>query len=298
MGVEGVTSSAGDRYTVQRAGSTPRERQAFARAIIPYLAKREAQNNLPLAIADHIATGRYGEATLLLAEDEHGDTASVVMRTPPYPLLIASGDVSEAREALLAALLASGERLPGMNGPLPDVEGAARWWADRTGAAIRRRMHQGVYRLRAVTEAARPAGRLRTAHDGDRYLVIPWLDAFERETAASHDDADGAAVWASFQDGPVRRLFLWEAPDGRVVSVAGVSGRTPNGVRVGPVYTPPEERRRGYAGALVAAISRAELANGARFCFLYTDLTYPTSNRVYRDVGYELIGEAAEYAFG
>jgi hypothetical protein len=139
-----MTPTARDRYTVHRAGPAPDERRAFARAIIPYLAKREAENNLPLAIADHIATGRYGGAILLLAEDEHGDTAAVVMRTPPYPLLVAGGDVPEAREALLAALLASGERLPGMNGPLPDVERAATWWSARTGAAARRRLHQGV----------------------------------------------------------------------------------------------------------------------------------------------------------
>ena len=47
-----------------------------------------------------------------------------------------------------------------------------------------------------------------------------------------------------------RTLHLWE--DGEVVSLAGVGSRTPNGVRIGPVYTPPEARNRGYASALVA----------------------------------------------
>ena len=49
-----------------------------------------------------------------------------------------------------------------------------------------------------------------------------------------------------------RTLHLWEDEDGEVVSLAGVGSQTPNGVRIGPVYTPPEARNRGYASALVA----------------------------------------------
>jgi uncharacterized protein len=285
-------------FTVRRAGPSPEERRAYAGAITPHLAKREAANNLQLAVLDHVAAGRYAEAILLLAEDEHGDTAAVLIRTPPHALLVAAGDDPAAREALLEALHAAGERLPGMVGPLPDVEQAAHWWSERADVPARRQMHQGVYRLRSVTPAERAGGSLRPAEERDRYLVIPWLEAFDVEATGAHSRTDGMQVWASFQAGGVRRLYLWEAPGGRVVSLAGVSGRTPNGVRIGPVYTPPEERRRGYAGALVAALSSEQLEGGARFCFLYTDLTYPTSNSVYRDVGYELIGEAAVYAFG
>ena len=82
-----------------------------------------------------------------------------------------------------------------------------------------------------------------------------------------------------------RTLHLWE--DGEVVSLAGVGSRTPNGVRIGPVYTPPEARNRGYASALVAAISQAELDAGRRFCFLFTDLANPTANHIYQAIGYE-----------
>src|SRR5581483_10201146 len=50
-------------------------------------------------------------------------------------------------------------------------------------------------------------------------------------------------------------IFLWEDA-GEVVSLAGWGGRTPNGIRVGPVYTPPELRGRGYATALTAELSQ------------------------------------------
>lgn len=56
--------------------------------------------------------------------------------------------------------------------------------------------------------------------------------------------------------------------------------------RVGPVYTPPAQRGRGYAGSAVAGLSRRVLARGARRCALFTDLANPTSNKIYAEVGY------------
>lgn len=68
-------------------------------------------------------------------------------------------------------------------------------------------------------------------------------------------------------------------------------------VRLGPVYTPPEARRNGYATALVADVSRRSLAAGARKCMLYTDLAKATSNNIYQAVGYRRSNDAQEYLF-
>jgi predicted GNAT family acetyltransferase len=79
--------------------------------------------------------------------------------------------------------------------------------------------------------------------------------------------------------------------------MAGFGGWTPSGVRIGPVYTPPDLRGRGYASALTAELSAELLAGGRDYCFLYTDLANPTSNRIYQAIGYEFVCESAEYAF-
>jgi predicted GNAT family acetyltransferase len=73
-------------------------------------------------------------------------------------------------------------------------------------------------------------------------------------------------------------------------AVAGV-------VRIGPVYTPPEALRRGYASSAVADVSREALGTGAHTCMLYTDLNNPTSNKIYADVGYRRIAEWEERVF-
>ena len=69
-------------------------------------------------------------------------------------------------------------------------------------------------------------------------------------------------------------------------------------VRVGPVYTPPEHRKRGYASSAVAAASEQALAEGATRCMLFTDVSNPTSNSIYRALGYVRCGDWREYEFG
>ena len=80
------------------------------------------------------------------------------------------------------------------------------------------------------------------------------------------------------------------------MSLTGVGGLTPHGIRVGPVYTPPELRGRGYASNLVAAASQAALDDGRRALFLFTDLANPTSNRIYQAIGYEPVRDVDEWS--
>jgi predicted GNAT family acetyltransferase len=91
-------------------------------------------------------------------------------------------------------------------------------------------------------------------------------------------------------------LSIWEV-DGVAVAMCGHGGRTPNGIRIGPVYTPPEHRGRGYATSLTARVSQRQLDDGRRFCFLYTDRANPTSNAIYERIGYRKVCEAAQLAF-
>ena len=95
--------------------------------------------------------------------------------------------------------------------------------------------------------------------------------------------------------GKGRRLWLWD--DNGPRSLTGVGGETPNGIRIGPVYTPPSDRGQGYASALVAAVSQAQLDAGRRFCFLYADLANPTSNKIYQAIGYRPITDALRIDF-
>lgn len=147
-------------------------------------------------------------------------------------------------------------------------------------------------------------GAARPATLADRLLVGEWFRAFiaEAHPDGGPADADADARLERALDarmsgaGTSSGVTLWEHA-GEVVSLAGVGGETPNGIRIGPVYTPPEHRGHGYASALTAAVSAQQLAAGRRFCFLYTDLANPTSNKIYRAIGYERVCDSAEIAF-
>jgi hypothetical protein len=136
---------------------------------------------------------------------------------------------------------------------------------------------------------------MRPTTTEDRPVVRDWIEAFMLEAFGEVDLEEVAANADRWLARRNRTLYLWE--DGEVVSLTGVGGPTPNGIRIGPVYTPPAARRRGYASALVAAVSQAELDAGRRFCFLFTDLANPTSNHIYQAIGYEAVRDFNAYGF-
>ena len=153
-----------------------------------------------------------------------------------------------------------------------------------------------MYRATAIRPPAEVPGRPRAATRADRNLLVSWLRAFTAEALGDVESpAQDSERWVDDRLGGAGGVVLWEVDE--PVSLAGWGGRTPNGIRIGPVYTPPEHRRRGFGSAVTAAVSAEQLAAGRRFCFLYTDLANPTSNRIYVDIGYEPVCDSADYAF-
>jgi len=152
-------------------------------------------------------------------------------------------------------------------------------------------MAQRIHQLQAVEPLARvPRGRFRAAAAADMELIAGWLGEFMTELADSQGDPRELATNRI----AAGQFYLWE--DGEPVSMAGCTGRTDRGARIGFVYTPAQFRRRGYATACVTALSRDLLASGLQYCCLYTDLANPTSNAIYARIGYRPVCDAAMYA--
>ncbi|MFE7609688.1 GNAT family N-acetyltransferase [Streptomyces celluloflavus] len=120
----------------------------------------------------------------------------------------------------------------------------------------------------------------------DRALLLAWFTAFAEETGAS-PPRHARAVDDRIAHG---RCTLWET-GGRPVSLAGVIPTVSGATRIAPVYTPPELRGRGYAGAVTAAVSAASRHSGATELLLFTDLANPTSNALYQRLGYQPVGD-------
>ena len=188
--------------------------------------------------------------------------------------------------------------LPGVTANEPWASRFADAWTAATGVPWRRSIGQGVYALTAVRAPRPAAGSARAATADDRTLLRGWMDAFAAEAlqAMPRDEGDmERGIDARMGPGAAGGFTFWEV-DGRPVSLTGWI-RIPGGARIGPVYTPPAERGRGYASNLVADVSARMLDGGAAACFLYTDLANPTSNAVYRRIGYEQVAESSMIRF-
>jgi uncharacterized protein len=267
--------------------------EAFLESARPLLLRNEARHNLMLGICSTLvsAPAIYPEFHLWTVESDDRCVAAALM-TPPYNLALAQPTVPGALAALAASIEEQGVPVPGVTAALPESDEFASAWHSRTGARPRVRRRQGIYQVTDPRPPAAVEGHMRPAREGDRGLLVEWVQAFVDEAVADHVDPP------RFVDARLSGtggLVVWE--HGEIVSLAGYGGQTPTGVRIGPVYTPPSKRRNGYASALVAALSERLLAEGRTHSFLYTDLANPTANRIYMDVGYELIAESAEVAF-
>jgi len=266
---------------------------AFLEAASPLLLADEARHNLIFGIAgtlrDH--PSHYPEYALWLAEDGP-EIVGAALRTPPHNLVLARPRGDSAIDALAAAI---DDEPPGVIAAQPEAEAFAKAWSAKTGVTSRVNRAQGVFSLERVEPPQPTSGRIRNAGAGDRRLVLDWWRAFLEEALRESPDPESVAHEVDHrlgaEDGGV---VLWD--DGETVSLSGFGSPTPNGIRIGPVYTPPEHRRRGYASALVAELS-GRLLNERRFCFLYTDLANPTANKIYEQIGYKRVCESAEIVF-
>jgi uncharacterized protein len=268
----------------------------FLERVQPFLLRREAEHCLILGLLDGLCAGeRWGSAApLMAAGEERGEVAAVALMTPPHNLILSWTADDSMVDAIAGELHARGVAIPGVNSCAEIARKFAEKWSQLSGRSFRTQMAQRIYQLSRVIKKARAGGRLREPDESDDALLLKWRAAFSME--AEGMDSKEAEANAALPLPLSRRLVLWEV-DGAAVSMAGFSGRTPNGIRVAWVYTPPESRRKGLAGACVAALSQKLLDDGRRFCFLYTDLANPTSNHVYRTIGYEPVADATIYLF-
>jgi uncharacterized protein len=268
----------------------------FLERVQPFLLRREAEHCLILGLLDGLRSGeQFGSAPPLMASvEERGEVAAVVLMTPPRNLILSWIADDSTIDAIAHELRARGIAVPGVNGSADIAQKFVLKWWELSRCSYRVQMAQRIYQLTRVTNETRSAGHLREPEQFDEALLREWRAGFSID--AEGMDPSQAREDAALPIPPSRRMFLWEL-EGTPVAMAGFAGPTPNGIRVAWVYTPPENRGKGFAGACVAALSQQLLDDGRKFCFLYTDLANPVSNHVYQKIGYQPVTDAIVYSF-
>lgn len=259
-----------------------------------FLAAHPAENTVLLTLVHNLAES--GPHVFGPDDPQYGwwrpasdaPVAGAFARTPPFPLRLSL--MPEQAAAELAVALADVE-LPGVGGGVLPAHAFAAAREQKSSVTANERL----YRLgELVDPSPLPAGTVRLATAADADLLVEWFTAFVAEAELAIPGENHRPTVERRTAGG--RLHIWEH-EGTPVSFAGVSDVIAGMSRIGPVYTPPEHRGRGYASGVVAAGSAHALAAGAAEVLLYTDLANPTSNSIYQKLGYQPVEDCVSLSF-
>jgi GNAT superfamily N-acetyltransferase len=244
-------------------------------------------NNLILTLLaariSHPQPGRYWVARA------SGGVLGMALQSPhAYAVNVVATDVRAAGE-LADGIAAADFVLPGVSGEARIAARFAGQWAERRKTPACPTGGQRIYDVRVIQEGALLSGAMRRAGHADQPRLCEWVGAFQAETGGAGDVS--AFVRQRVSAG---EIWLWD-DDGACCMAAATSPA--EGVsRVQYVYTPPTRRRKGYAEALVRSLTRHLLDVGLQ-PILFTDLGNPTSNAIYRRIGYHAAIETLHYSF-
>jgi hypothetical protein len=239
----------------------------------------------------------------LVVTDSSGAVVGAGMRTAPFepypPYLLPMPD--EAAITLARVLHERGEEILAVNGALPAVELFAAELTRLGGGQVQLSLHTRLHELGDLVQPAPVPGHLEIATEDDLELVTEWFGAFTGDA----DEQAGRPRGASAHEVPGREdllqriraghLWFWISDTGDRVHLTGANPPSFGVARIGPVYTPPAQRGRGWASNAVADISQRIQAQGARAC-LFTDQANPTSNKIYAALGYQPVVDMANLA--
>ena len=253
-----------------------------------FLPSQPVLHNLILTLLHtRVAQPEPGRYWLALDQER---VVGVALQSPLTFAAVLTPMDKQAAVAMVNAIAEADISLPGIIGEAATAAAFAGHWSERRKTAATPFQGMRLYELLEAVQVTAVDGQLRQALPGDRDLIVRWTRAFQIEIDESADRTE-LRVDRGLAAG---EFWIWE--DGEPVSMA-VSRKPVEGVvRVTEVYTPQEKRKCGYAAACVHALSK-RMCEASYRCALYTDLANPTSNSVYRRIGYRAVSEVLRYRF-
>ncbi len=270
-----------------------------------FLEEHEAENNLIFGILETLRTNIYAydstQAPELVAIFDNKDIVLVSIRTPPYNQIISYTKKKDSIPVLVEFLAETGAEIPGVLGFKDGALLFATLWAEKHRKNKILNMNERMYKLEKVNPQTIGKNIFEVAIEENLDLLIHYAQNFAQEVFAntSQDQieknqvhlAKGMEKWIT------EKIIYVLKVHNHIVSIAKASRDTPNGRSITLVYTPPKYRRKGYATELVAKLCQSIFDEGKKYCFLFTDLTNPTSNKIYMNVGFKPIMDVDEYRF-
>lgn len=236
------------------------------------------------SIAGSVANGsRTYDSYFWLAVCEKDQVKGIAVRTVPFGYVF-SPMSEEAAQAIISFISREDPTAREFSGPRTVID----YVEKISKSSVVGSEGELIYENRKL-KAAPSVGHIREAMDSDFDLVFNWMSAFMEETGLRPYDL-GGVVRNALAKSRFHLLFLNNDP----VSLGGHSDlQSFDGFsvgRVGPIFTPREFRKKGYASTLTSEITAKLISEGA-LPMLYTQAENPTSNKIYQELGYTLVDE-------
>ena len=262
-----------------------------------YLLQDEATNCLLLGLSKALSNSQKDSdnSPYLVTVEDRGKIAATAIQTPPRKLILGKTTNIEAIKAIARSLIAHNKSLPGVIAPKSEAKTFVDAWQSLTGQYYELDVAMKIHQLETVQSINKSSGNFRLAKESDCALLTNWIEAFESEALGDSEPRSDSQRWFE-RNLKNKSLVVWQ--DKAPVSMAAFGGATPHGIRINGVYTPPKYRGKGYATSCIATLSQQLLNKGYKYCFLFTNLANPTSNYIYRKIGYRPISEISNYGFG
>lgn len=126
--------------------------------------------------------------------------------------------------------------------------------------------------------------------EAHRTVLSAWLKAYNIEALGAEDEESlnktVEHTIGRFLRGDTANLLTVE---GEPVSLSGFNAQLPEIVQIGPVWTPPEHRNKGYARLLLAQRLVVAKERGVKTAILFTN--NPSAARAYEAIGFQKTGQ-------
>ena len=248
------------------------------------------KTNLISSIANSVANGSHAyETCYWWAVKEGNKTAGVAIRTSPYGYVF-SPISEEAIRILIKEIQVGDPNAKEFSGPRSVIDKI------ETILGVKPIESEGelIYKLTTLNPVTQQ-GHVKVATEAHYALILKWMKAFIAETGIMSYNLE-----RNVKNAIERGVYYLLEIEGVPVSLGGfaalveVLGQKIG--RVGPIYTPIEFRKRGYASVITSHITQLCIAKSA-IPTLYTQSDNLTSNKIYQNLGYELIDEIRKIKF-
>jgi len=247
------------------------------------LIKDEIRNNLVLSIVNHALDAQIAGPNLWSLEKP----GACALQQPGYGIALGQLDQDDAKQ--LAEVI-GGHEFPSVIG----ADQSADWFVEAAkthGHCFPKVRRETVHVLSCHSVVRDVIGSPRMAIPHDLDIVISWLNAFGTEALPGGQSVQREEALDRINKG---RVYLWCVRK-QPVAMSCVGRVLGNAASIAPVYTIPDKRGRGYAGAITAFVAQAIISRNYKQVFLYTDDTNPAASRCYEKIGFQVCCESAHY---